>query len=82
MVHITSLLMKKMQFNHFAIVNLWELSVAMANQDADHHNFSYFELALPRQNLYKIRVILLQWFWRRCHLKKSFLKFNVAMATK
>ena len=54
------------------------------NQVADHHNFSYFELSLPKQHLYKIRVMLLQWFWRRCHLKIPFFffKFNVAMATK
>ena len=84
MVHITSLVMEKMQFNNFPIINLWELSVAwQANQEVHHHNFSYFELPLPKQHLYQIRVILLDWFWRSCHLKKIlFLKFNVTMATK
>ena len=28
MVHITSVVMEKMQFNHFSIKSLWELSVA------------------------------------------------------
>ena len=32
------------------------------NQEADHHNFSYFKLSLPKQHLYKIKVLLLQWF--------------------
>ena len=45
------------------------------NQEADHHNFSYFELPLPKQLLYQIRVTLLQWF-RSCHLKKSFFKIE------
>ena len=49
---------------------------------ADHHTFSYFIVSLPKQHLYKIRLILLQWFWRRYYLKFPFLKFNVAMATK
>ena len=43
------------------------------NQEADHHNFSYFELPLSKQLLYQIRVILLQWF-PSCHLKMSFFK--------
>ena len=46
------------------------------NQEADHHNFSYFGLPLPKQHLYQIRVILLQWFWRSCHLKNSFFKIE------
>ena len=32
MVHITSLVMEKMQFNHFLIISLWEFSVAMATK--------------------------------------------------
>ena len=32
MVHITSVVMEKMQFNHFPIISLWELSVAMATK--------------------------------------------------
>ena len=63
MVHINSLVMEKIQLNHLPIVSLWELSVAMAiNQEADPHYFSYFELPLPEQHLYQIRVILLQCF--------------------
>ena len=47
--------MEKMQFNYFPIISLWELSVAMQqNQKKDHHNISYFELSLPNQHLYKI----------------------------
>ena len=37
MVHITSVVIEKKQFNHFPIISLWELSVAMAT---NHHNFS------------------------------------------
>ena len=52
------------------------------NQKADCQTFHYFELSLAKQHLYQIRVLLLQWFWRRCYLKDSFFfKFNVAMAT-
>ena len=44
-----------MQFNHFPIISQWKLSVAMATkQEPDHHNFSYFELPLPKQLLYQI----------------------------
>ena len=32
------------------------------------------ELSLPKQHLYKIRFIVLQWFWRSSHLKNSFFK--------
>ena len=75
MVHITSLVMKTMQFNHFHIISLWELLLTwQPNHEADHQNCSYFELSLPKQHLYKIRVILLQWFRERCHLQKSFFK--------
>ena len=35
MVHITSLVMEKTQFNHFPIISLWELSVAMATKPRD-----------------------------------------------
>ena len=45
------------------------------NQEADHHKYSYFELPSPKQLLYQIRVILLQWF-QSCHLKKSFFKIE------
>ena len=31
-VHMTSLVMEKMQFNHFLIISLWEFSVAMATK--------------------------------------------------
>ena len=75
MIHITSLLMETLQFNHFPIISLWEFPVA--NQGAQPHNFSFFELSLPKQHLYKIRVILLQWFWRSWHLKKSFFFLNL-----
>ena len=34
---------EKMQFDHFPIISLWELSVAMQpTQEPDHHNFNYF----------------------------------------
>ena len=47
--------------------------------EANHHNFSYFELSLPKQQLYKIRKLLLQWFWRRCHLKHFFFFLNLML---
>ena len=62
-----------MQFNHFPIISKWKLSVAMATKPRDY--FSYFELPLPKQLLYQIKVILLEWF-RSCHLKKSFGRDN------
>ena len=37
------------------------------------NNFSYFALPLPKQHLYQIRVLLLQWSCS-CHLKNSFFK--------
>ena len=46
----------------------WQLK-----QEADHHNFSYFELPLPKQHLYQIRVILLQWIWRSCLNKRAMM---------
>ena len=30
-------------------------------------------------HLYKIRIILLDWFWRRCHLKNSFFFLNLIL---
>ena len=45
------------------------------NEEADHHNYSYFELPLPKQLLYQIIILLLQWF-QSCHLKKSFFKIE------
>ena len=62
-----------MQLNHFPIICQWKLSVAMATKPRDY--FSYFKLPLPKQLLYQIRVILLEWF-RSCHLKKSFFKIE------
>ena len=60
MVHIPSLVMEKMQFNHIPIISMG-FSVEMAtNQEAYHYNFSYFELPLSKQQLNQIRVILLQ----------------------
>ena len=42
--YITLLVMKKIQFYHFSIISLWELSVPwQPNQEADHNIFSYFE---------------------------------------
>ena len=35
MAHMTSLVMEKMQFNHFPIINQWELSVAMVTKPSD-----------------------------------------------
>ena len=32
MAQITSLVMEKVQFNHFPIISVWELSVAMATK--------------------------------------------------
>ena len=80
MVHITSLVMEKMQFNHFPTI--WELSLQwQPNQEADHHNFSSFKLSLPKQHLYKIShtasVVLEEMSFK----KNPFLKFNVAKAT-
>ena len=68
MVHIHSLVVKKMQFN-----SLWEFVLPwQSNQEADHHNCKYFELSLPEQHLCKNRVMLHQWFWRSRHLENSF----------
>ena len=80
MAHITTGYKENAIEPFFSIIGLWELSVAMATKPRcrSHHNFSYFELSLPKQHLYKIRVILLQWFWRSCHLKKVLLKPKVA----
>ena len=51
MARINSLVMEKVQFNHFPSISLWELSVAMANKT----NFSYFELPKPEQHLNQIK---------------------------
>ena len=76
------LVMEKRQLNHYPIISQWELSVAMVTKPRDRSpQFQLIELPLPKQHLYQIRVILLQWFWRSCHLKIPFLKINVAMAT-
>ena len=75
MVYITSLAIEKLQFNHFSIICLWDLSIAMATkQVADDLDFSCFKFSLPKENLFQIRVILHQWFWKGCHLKKSFFE--------
>ena len=47
MVHITSLVMKEIKFNHYSIISLCELSVAMATKPRG---------ISPKQHLYKIRV--------------------------
>ena len=49
--HITSLVMQKIQFNPFPFISLWQ-----SNQEAGHHNFSYFELPLPKQILNKLEL--------------------------
>ena len=55
MVHITTVVMEKVQFNHFPIISLWELSVAMATKPRGRsHSFCYFALLLPKQHLYQI----------------------------
>ena len=52
---------KKMQLNHFALVSLWERPGAMATEPRGHRlSFSFFDLPLPKQYFYRIRVILLQ----------------------
>ena len=52
---MTSLVMEKMHFNHFLIISLWELSVAMkTKQEADHHDVSYFELPLSKHHCIKL----------------------------
>ena len=72
MVHITSLVMEKIQFNPFPLYVYGSFLMPwQPNHEADHHNFSYFELSLPKQHLIQIRLILLQWFWRSCHLKQE-----------
>ena len=45
------------------------------NHKADHQTFGYFELSYTKHHLYQIRVLLLQWFWRSCHLKYSFFSY-------
>ena len=42
----------------------WQL-----NQEADHHNFSYFKIPLSEQHSYQIRVQSLQWLWKSYRLK-------------
>ena len=81
MDHITSLVMEQLQFNHFYIIGLWELSVAMATKPTSRSpSLNDFELILPKQHFYQIRVILHHWFLS-CHLKYPPLKTIVAMAT-
>ena len=49
MVHITLLVMEKMQLNHFPIISLWELSVAMATKPKDRSpQFQLFSIALTQ----------------------------------
>ena len=56
-----------MQFNQFPIISYGSFLLPwQPNQEADHHNFSYYKLSLPKLHLYEIRVI----------------KFRVAMTTK
>ena len=55
MVYITSLVTEKMQFNHFPIISLWELSVVMATKKkADHHNLPIFKGPYPSNILTKL----------------------------
>ena len=69
MIHISSLVMKKMQFNHFLIISLWSfLLPRQENQEADHHNFS----CPYSSNIHTKLVILLQWLWRSIILKFLF----------
>ena len=75
MAHITSLVMEKVQFNHFPIISLWELSVAMATKLRGRRQmFGYFKLSYAKQHLYQIRVLLLQRFLEELSFKK-FLSF-------
>ena len=67
MAQITSLVMKKVQFNHFPIIRSFLLPW-QPNQDADRQKFGYFELSYAMQHLYQIVVLLLLWFWRSSHL--------------
>ena len=47
-------------FSHYKSM---EVSVAMATKLRDRlPQLIYFELPLPKQHLYQIRVLLLQWF--------------------
>ena len=57
MVHIISLVMEKMQFNHFPIKSMGVFWChGNQNQQADHNDFSYMylELSLPKQHLTKL----------------------------
>ena len=75
MAHITSLVIEKVQFNHFLIKSLWKLSVAMATKLRDRSpNFLLFGIVLS-QAIFMPIVLLLQWFWRSCHLKTHFFFF-------
>ena len=49
------------------------------NQEADCQTFGYFKLSYAKQHLYQIRVLLLQWIWRSCHLKIPFFFFNLML---
>ena len=82
MVHINSLVMKRVLFNPFPIISLWELSVAMATKQADHHNFCYFGLPLPKQHLPNKRHTALVVLKELSFKEINFSKCNVAMATK
>ena len=69
-----------MQFNHFLIIVYGSFLLPWKpNRDTDHDNISYFKLSLPKQRLYKIRVILSS---GGVVINIPFLKFNVSMATK
>ena len=47
-IHITSSVKEKMQFNHFPIIILWDLSdVMITKQKGSYPNFSYFKSPYP-----------------------------------
>ena len=83
MVHTTSLVLEKMQFDYFPIISLWELSVAMANQTERQITIILAILNCPYpSNICTRLVILPQLFGDVIKKNIFFLKFNVAMATK
>ena len=84
MAHITSLAIEKVHFNHFSILSLWKLSVAMATKPRGRspNVFSYLELSLAKQYLCQISPTASEVLEELPFKKFSYLKFNVAKATK
>ena len=82
MAHITSLVIEKVQFNHFPIISLWELSVVMATKPRDRpSNFSLLGIVLSQATFVQNESPFAEVVLEELSFKKIFL-FLMAMATK